>query len=204
MGGGVPSRRHPLTLYERTHMRFAGKYGHLVVQVQREITEAYATGAVKTLQPNIWAAFKPGGLQAFEREVVIKQWTFAGSYQEMDEATTVPPDYRIGVFDSVEAQGENGWTDETRELVEKALLDLVRFDYIIALPRTTMPAPWPNYDEYRGSVGALVKKLEDDGHDLEQVLAYEQASQNRPALVTALEEKLSGFAPEPKEEEIVA
>jgi len=185
-------------------MRFAAKYGRLVVQIQREITEAYATGAVKVLQPNVWAAFKPDGLQPFERELVVTHWTFNGAYQEMDEATTVQPDYRIGVFDSEQAQLEEGWSDDTREQVENGLLDLVRFDYIIALPRTTLPAPWPNYDQYRGSVGQLIKKLEDDGHDLALALEYEKASQNRPALVAALDAKISGFDLEPKEEEVVA
>lgn len=185
-------------------MRFAAKYGHLVVQIQREITEAYATGAVKTLQPNVWASFKPEGLAPFERELVVHRWKFNGSYQEMDEATTVPPDYRIGVFDSEQAQLENAWSDDTRRMVEQGLLDLERYDYVLPLPKTTTPAPWPNYDEYRGSVSQLVKKLEDDGHDIALVLEYERAVQNRPALVSALEAKLSGFDLEPQEEEIVA
>jgi hypothetical protein len=185
-------------------MRFAGKFGHLVVQIQREITESYATGAVKVLQPNVWASFKPDGLQPFEREIVLSHWAFQGIYQEGDEATMVQPDYRIGVFDSAIAQIENAWSDETREMVEKGLLDLVRYDYVLPLPKTSLPAPWPNYDEYRGTVGALMKKLEDDGHDLALVLEYERASLNRPALVSALEDKLSGFEAAQKEEEVVA
>jgi hypothetical protein len=187
-------------------MRFASKYGHFALQVQAEIAEHYATGQQRILQPLIVAQFRPGGLEPFERDLVLGHWSFNGSYQELDEVTVVAPDYRIGVFDSVTAQRDNAWTDQVREQVEQALRNQVRYDHIIELPRTTLPAPWPNYDDYKGTVGQLLKKLDEDGHDLRLVLAYERAVQNRPALVDALQSKLDGFEMEPGrvEEEITA
>jgi len=186
-------------------MRFASKYGNFVVLIQSEISEHYATGHQRTLQPQVVAKFTPGGLLPFEREIVLNHWTFNGSYQEMDEVTTVAPDYRIGVFDSVVAQLENNWSDETRVAVEESLQRLTRLDDVIELPRTLVPAPWPRYDDFKGTVGALMKRLEEDGHDLEQVLEYERATQNRPALIAALQSKLDGFEQEAGvEEEITA
>lgn len=187
-------------------MRFASKYGRMIVQIQPLITEDYATGGQKTLQNALYARFEPGGLEPFEREVVLAQWSFQGSYQELDEVTTVPPDYRIGVFDSVLAQQQHGWTDETRQKVEQGLIDVQKLNEILALPKTTVPAPWPLYDEFKGTVRQLLKKLEEDGHDLYAVLTYERASQNRPALVDALQSKLDGFDVEEarQEEEVLA
>jgi len=182
-------------------MRFASKYGHLVVQIQREIVEAYATGTSRVLQPNVWAEFKPEGLQPFERELVLEHWQFQGLYQEADEATTVQPDYRIGVFDSELAQQQSAWSDDTRLMVEKGLIDLAHFDYVLTLPRTVIPPPWPKYDEFVGTVEELIVKLKEDGHDLEAVLEYELAMQNRAPLVQALEEEINGI---PSEEEILA
>jgi hypothetical protein len=187
-------------------MRFASKYGRFAVQVQNEVSEHYATGQQRIIQPLVVARFAPGGLEPFERELVLGHWSFNGSYQEMDEVTTVPPDYRIGVFDSRIAQLDHGWSDETREQVEQSLQQLARYDDIIELPRTMLSAPWPKYDEFRGTVAQLLKKLDDDGHDLQLVLEYERAVQNRPALISALQSKLDGFEqePEPVEEEIRA
>jgi hypothetical protein len=186
-------------------MRFAGKYGRLVVQIVPERVEAYATGASRVIQSPVLAVFMPVPLEAFERELVLSRWTFSGLYQEQDEVTTVPPDYRIGLFDSIEAQELNGWSDEIRERVEAELTSIAtRFDHVMVLPRTTVPPPWPTYDEFKGSVGALLKRLDDDGYDLEQVLAYEKAMQNRPPLVAALEGKLYGFEVEEKAEEVIA
>ncbi len=190
-------------------MRFASRYGRMVVEIQRLIAEEYATGGTKVLQQAVLARFEPVGLQPFERELVLTRWggKFNGSYQEMDEVTIVPPDYRIGVYDSVQQQEQNQWPDELRLKVEEKLLALEKTEDVIALPKTTVPAPWPAYDGYQGSIRQLLKKLDEDGHNLQDVLTYERASQNRQALVDALQSKLGGFELEeetPKEEEIVA
>jgi hypothetical protein len=187
-------------------MRFAGKYGRLSVQVQSERTEAYATGAVSVIQRALIAEFKPDGLLPHEREYVLTHWAFNGNYQEMDEATTVPPDYRIGVFDSDQGQRDHNWTEEEKQKVEDELQAIGRhYDHVMLLPKTLVPPPWPNYDDYHGTVAQLMKKLEDDGHDLSKVLEYEKASQNRPPLVEALEAKLYGFdEATPQEETIIA
>lgn len=182
-------------------MRFAAKFGRLIVQVRPHVQEVYATGSVHVIQEGVYAFFKPQGLLPFERDLVLAHWAWNGSYQMEDEVTTVPPDYRIGVYDTREAQEEHAWSDELRESIEQSLVELQRYDYIIALPKTNIPAPWPNYDVFVGTVEELITKLKADGHDLQAVLEYEAATQNREPLLQALEEEINGL---PVEEEILA
>lgn len=184
-------------------MRFVSRYGRFGVQITPERMEALGTGGVRILQEPVYAMFAPGGLEPIERELALNRWAFNGLYQEQDEVTMVPPDYRIGVFDSMQAQLDNSWPDEVRETVEETLTDLAeRFEDIIAIPRTFIPPPWPRYDDFAGSVGELMSRLVDDGHDLEAVLTYERASQNRPAIVASLEGLIAG-SPDREAEEVV-
>jgi hypothetical protein len=72
---------------------------------------------------------------------------------------------------------------------------------------TLLDPPLPKYDEYTGTPTALLRKLVEEGHDVELVLAYEQAVQKREKYIAALEEYLND--PEQQaalavEEEVVA
>ena len=169
-------------------MRFVSKYGRFGVQIRPEKTEPFATGEVRVLQTPVYAMFEPGGLQPLERELALAHWTFNGIYQEQDEVTMVPPDYRIGVFDSELAQLESGWTDEIRIQVEEELTRLAEsFEDLIAIPRTLVPPPWPRYDDFKGTTNELIQRLIDDGHDLDAVLTYERATQKREDVIAAIE-----------------
>ena len=191
-------------------MRYVSRWGGYAVQVRPERTEPLATGEIRVLQSPVYARFKPEGLQPLERELALARWSFNGLYQEQDEVTIVPPDYRIGVFDSVQAQLDEGWSELEREEVERTLLDLSeRFDDCIAIPRTMVPPPWPRYDDFQGTTETLMERLVEDGHSLEAVLTYERATQNRVAVVEALEaliadpDALLELQPEPDAEEIL-
>jgi hypothetical protein len=187
-------------------VRFLSKHGRFCTSVQREINESYATGAVQTVQPQIVAQFHEGGMRPEERELALRTWTFEGSYQELGEVATVPPDYRIGVFDSEQAQLENGWSDEIRERVEQHLVrHAQRFEDVLVMPATMIPPPWPRYDDYTGTPAALVRKLVDEGHSLDAVLTYEKATQKREEIILALEDAISDPDAdyEPAEEEVI-
>lgn len=178
-------------------MRFISKYGRLIVQIQPHIEEAYATGGMRVLQEGVSADFFPnrdgGDLRPHEREAAMQAWNFNGTYQEMDEATTVPPDYRIGVFDSDRAADDRGWSKEMKEEVERRLIGLTeRYDHVIIAPAASVPPPWPRYDEYGGSVASLIRKVEEEGYDFPTVLTYEREIQNRPKVVEALENAIAG------------
>jgi hypothetical protein len=185
-------------------MRFISKYGRFGVQIVPLVQEAYATGLVKVIQEPIYASFEPYKLTPLEREMALAHWHFNGSYQEMDEATMVQPDFRIGLFDSSEAQARLGWSDETREFVDSTLEDHAeRYDDILVV-RSTVPPPWPNYDEFRGTPQALVRRLIEDGHDLDAVLTYERDHQKRPKVLEEIQEAISaGPVTVPAEEEVL-
>ena len=190
-------------------MRFLSKYGRYGVQIRPIQTESFASGITKVTQEPLYALFREGDLRPEERELAIDQWTFNGFYQEQDEVTMVPPDYRIGVFDSRTHQINVGWSDEDREHVERELVRLSQTQHdILVVPATMVPPPWPRYDDFAGSPEQLLDILTAQGHDLTQTLAYEQAMQNRPEIVLALEQVINGTAEEflpynPNEETVV-
>lgn len=192
-------------------MRFVARYGRYGIQLRPMIAEAYATGMAKVIQEPIYANFSPDILGPTDREIAMQTWgEWPGFYQEMDEVTPVAPDYRIGVFDTdLEARAQ-GWDEETKLWVEEQLVDYsVRYNYIAIVPKTLVEPPWPNYDTFKGTVPALMRKLVEEGHDLNTVLTYEHAVQGRGKIIQAIEELLAdpealdALQPE-REEEVVA
>lgn len=180
-------------------MRFLAKYGRWGMPIRPLIQEAYASGLVQVKQEAVNAYFAPGTMTPIEREIAIAHWTFNGVYQNMDEATHVPPDYRIGVFDTEQAQAEHGWSDELRVEVEAALVKRAEINDDIIVVHSTVPPPWPRYDEFRGTPQALVRRLVEDGHNLDAVLTYEHDHQNRPKI---MEEIAKAIANPPVADEV--
>jgi hypothetical protein len=173
-------------------MRFISKFGSFGLLIKRDVTESYATGLTRTIEEPVYAIFSPGGLRPEERALAIGHWSFNGLPQEQDETTTVQPDYRIGLFDTHIAQMAKGWDDETTGLVERTLVERAAFnDDILLIEEIRAVPPWPRYDAYQGGTKALMRKLVDEGHDLEQVLAYESENQQRSDVLLALEDLLA-------------
>lgn len=169
-------------------MRFISKYGRLSVVVQADIQEAYATGMSKVVQPLIQAQFEPWLLTPAERELAIARWQWNGFNLSEDQVTVIPPDGRIGLYDSVADQQGKGFSDEIRLQIERKLVEnaLLTDDYIV-VPTTLLPPPWPRYDDFLGTTDALLGRLVEDGYDLGAVLIYERSNQNRDDVVDALE-----------------
>jgi hypothetical protein len=182
-------------------MRFISKYGRYGVQITPQLSEAYASGAVRIIQEPVYAYFQIGLL---ERRSANSRWRAGRSTAPTRSWTKPPPsspDYRIGVFDSRLAQQEYGWSDEVREHVEAVLSEhAARWTDLLVVPRTMVPPPWPLYDEYKGAPSALIRKLQDEGHDLSNVLAYEKAMQHREPIVAAIE---AALVERPVEEEVL-
>lgn len=193
-------------------MRFIARFGRFGIQFRPLIQEAYATGMAKVVQEPLYAYFEPYLLTPDERQLAIDTWggSWNGAYQELDEATYVQPDYRIGVFDSYVAQRTNSWTDADREWVEEQLIGYANsWPDVVQVPPTFIEPPWPKYGEYKGTAASLVRKLVEEGHDLALVLAYETATQNRAKVVEEISRILldpeAREAIEPEvEEEVVA
>lgn len=172
-------------------------HGGYMFHVRPLIQEAYATGLTKTLQEQILLNFQVQGVRPHERALALKSFAFRGLYQEQDEVTTVAPDYRISVFDTT----EHGWPDEIRQQVEEKLLTEAAGSPVLLLaPESSVPPPWPRYDSFRGPAGKLVEKLVNDGHDLDDALTYERATQKRPQVIEAIEAALASPRVELEEE----
>lgn len=173
-------------------MIFIAKYGKYGLQVRTEIKEQYATGGERIVQSPLYANFTPADAQpllAAERAEALNRFFLLGGLpQNVDEATHVEPDYRIGRYDTRQAQADNGWSDEDRELVEQRLLEHCDIypDALFRMPEVESDAPWPAYDTFKGSAGQLAKKVREDGYDPTEVIAYEMANQNRDDVIAAL------------------
>jgi hypothetical protein len=168
---------------------FLSKYGKYGLSVRAQIVEAYAQGMTRETTSPLYAQFEvPPALTAREREWALAHFAFNGLQQEMDEATHVPPDHRIGRFDSVAAQAQGGWSDEERIAVENELIRTAEIvpEELTLLPEIVVPAPWPSYHDFKGTGAALAKKVREDGYDPNEVLAYEVAHENRDEVVAAL------------------
>jgi hypothetical protein len=192
-------------------MRFVSRWGRFSIVLRPMIQEAYATGMAKVIQEPIYARFAPDIMNHLDREVAIKTWAnWNGGYQELDEVTMIPPDYRIGVFDTDISAQQYGWDEATKAWIDEELTQYaVMYEDIAIVPKTLIDPPWPNYDTFKGSVPALMRKLVEEGHNLHEVLEYENAVQGRGKIVEAIQaliddpEGLEALQPE-REEEVVA
>jgi len=105
-------------------------------------------------------------------------------------------DVRGGSFDTDEAAGRLGWTDEEKLYAEAKLLSLARNpkEPITLWEPAPLVAPWKTYDSMANylEIASLAEKLDCVG----DALAYEQATKNRDGVVRALSEKLSEKAAE--------
>ena len=186
-------------------MRFIANYARYTVVIQRDIPEVYGSGLVKVVQEGIYAHFEPGGLTEAERELALRTLPLSrGSYQQIDEATPVQPDFRLSVHDT----RMHNWTDEVREMVEHELLRLCDIHQggtgdIVAVPEIRLAPPWPNYDSFAGTPAALMRKLVEDGYVLADVLAYERENQNRDKVIEGLEELIANPTGEREMEEVL-
>ena len=94
------------------------------------------------------------------------------------------------MFDTdVEAERE-GWDEDTKILVEKAMLDAKANgrDYVL-VAEIALEAPWPSYDLFEGKPQALAQMVLSLGFDLEDAIAYEESKwgQQREDVLAALQ-----------------
>jgi hypothetical protein len=162
-------------------------------------------GSIEVLQEPIYLQFKSveqGGF-LYENEEVLAQrhFTFHGNTQDIGEAVPTNPMDRVAVFDTDEAAQELAWDAATKQEVEARLERYAAEDpsSFLIVTSTPMVAPFPNYATFDGDATALVVKLIEDGHDVEDVLRYETVfGPKRPEVIEALEQ-----AVEVKREQVV-
>lgn len=188
-------------------MRFVAKYKRYTVVFQREIVEHYATGQSRELQPYLGCEFDLYGSMT-PHEVSVARDTFEnyGLPTEVDNVTLIDPLYRFSVFDTVMFAKQKGLDDAKRLELEEFLLSRDEYgsDYVMVEELRLVP-PWPTYDKFRGVRGlptaqGIARKVEEDGYDALEVVAYERQNANRQDVIDALE---SLGAPAPADEELI-
>ena len=94
--------------------------------------------------------------------------------------------YRISVFDSEIAKGQNEWTEADEALVVQVLRDAsmngTAFAELVPVPTEK---PWNGYDDIEDAARILELALAIDA-DLTKVLAYEQENKDRPEVTAEL------------------
>ena len=154
------------------------------------------------------AEFTRGGCPEWAKPIVFSTFEFRGI------PDGVSREYRLGTFDSFQAQQDMRWSDEERELVERELVRIAQItrDFII-VQKPRVAAPWPTYDDLqvvgRRTAAIVAEKVVDviraTGVNPDSVVQYELENANRPEVVAAVRAfKVEGQASEPEEQVVAA
>jgi len=175
-------------------MRYLSQYPLYRLQIRPQRQRAVGDLGVEVTQEGLYAEFQPfydGGM-VFENEeaAALRHFSFRGLTQHEDEATMSDPLQRLSVFDSNAMAKREGWDAETQTEVETKLDDWANQcpDEILRVTTTPIKPPYPNWNEDDRPVEQLVVRLQEEGHDFEEVLYYEKVfGLNRPDVVAELE-----------------
>lgn len=162
---------------------------HVVVRNELPaLVDAGGRGIVRPAQRRLYAKFTRGVAPDFAREIGLATFGF----KKMPEG--VEAIQWLAFYDTLEAQDTFGWTDEERQAIEAKLETI---DGVIKVERPRLTAPWPAYDTIvakRGEfssaqvVAKIAGKVEEDGYDAGDVIAYELENRKRKSVINALEE----------------
>jgi hypothetical protein len=175
-------------------MRFISQYPNYGIQVRKQLVHPLGDGTRQVVQEGLYVLFqsvdKGGMIYEKERYAASEYFDFHGTQQEQDEATPVEMIHRLSVLDTVDDAERNDWSREDIELIETTLMGMAISspNALMVVATTPIPAPYPAYDNYAGDAQELVLKLTEDGHDLGEVLLYEQNfGPRRPDVIEALQ-----------------
>jgi hypothetical protein len=175
-------------------MRYVAQYPVFNVQIRPERTRLTSDGEVIVRQEGIIADFKSRGWNQRDMEVALISFQFKGLVQYEDEATSPEPAYRLSYFDTDEEGDEWGWDQETRELVDRRMMEAKSYGRAFVLvPEVALEAPWPLYDSFEGDATELVLTIHQViGIPFEQVLEYEASKwgPQREEVIEALNEAI--------------
>ena len=170
-------------------MRFVSKYPQLGLGTAR--TEKFVLaldGQRERTTYSLPVQFSQGALLRGDIDAALAHWpekSFTGRWLEPDGVTQQPVAERIGVFDTVEAQATNGWTDSEREAVEEWLLRKpnLGIDFIQVEKHKQAP-PWPTYDKMQWK---QIAPFAADAGLVDEAIAYEQENGGRESVLGMLE-----------------
>lgn len=177
-------------------MRFIGKIGALPVRKHIEEWDERSQSA-RVAQRGILAEWEQGALSDREvEEGLDKLGPFNGMPMYEDEVTPVSPRSRLRVYDTDVAAKVEQWDKPTQDFVEDYLLNHeLHGKSFVMVEAQKAAAPWPAYDKLTVQgrrtidlvVAKIVEKIEEDGYQPADVLAYERENLNRPEIIDAVE-----------------
>lgn len=185
-------------------MRFVSHIKKFGVQCIEYRSRAGAFGE-EVLRPGFTAQFVLNDITDDEVKFAISVFggQMNGVTYEQDEVTPVPILTRLSTFDTdahdeeFEKMDRDTWNDRTKDYglepgstkrtVEEKLIASQNGDMRM-IEEVKVAAPWPTYNDYRGSVDDLALKCLEDGYDLTEVARYEMQNLNRKDVLDALRE----------------
>lgn len=114
-------------------MRFLSKYAGATLPAIPPVEQPMPNGRLAVVDKGVTCEFKPLHTSEYEFGLALREFRFNGMPMEMDGKTDVSPRYRIGVYDTDKEAREHNWNDETKTLVEQALLRTARNDNLEAI-----------------------------------------------------------------------
>lgn len=162
-------------------------------------------GDREQVDDSVSVKFTQDYITASDVEQALRQWpekSFRGRWVHEDGITLQPLPELIGVYDTLEEQQRNGWSDEVRETVEKWMLAKPNLGHdFIQVDEPSFKAPWPNYDStHHFRIPGLAAEL----GVIDEAVAYERATKNRESVLKSLEGQRGKPLPEPESEDLVA
>jgi hypothetical protein len=170
-------------------LRFVSQFTNFTINI-RSPKKKYTEFGVEIVEPEIVAEFDQHGWNQRDMEIAVLSFQFRGIFQNEDEATPVPPTYRLSVYDTDEMALREDWDEETKAFVEHRLLNAASFgrDFVLVQELALSP-PWPTYDSFEGRAQDIALQVLDMGFDPEDVIAYESSKwgQQRADVIEALQ-----------------
>lgn len=147
---------------------------NLRITVRKEEKVYTPKGDLAAVKPRIVVQFQRGGVPAWAEQTVLERLEWRGQDDSFERST------RTGVFDSVEAQRINGWTDDDRVAVEAFLDSHMPGNNFIRVEPPRLEAPWPSITNLtvhgRRTAEVVADKMLDTareiGFDLNQLALY--------------------------------
>lgn len=139
--------------------------------------------------------------KALVAEFAIHGGEFRVSHPDAPSGTHLAAGIRGHYFDSVEAQKANGWTDEERVLVEKAVLSVCNREpaHCWVIEEAKVAEPLPKWEELASSRKlALASEL----NVLGEAVAWETQNGTDPELLARLTKKFEAENPPNVESEL--
>jgi len=169
-------------------MRCISQFGEYGIQIRHQQQKGMGDGSIQVTVEPIYAKFRNFSdevIYEVEAERALKEFSFRGRYQHVDEATPAEISYRLSVFDTE----KQGYDEPTRLLVEEELrrLEKINDDFFI-VTELSIPAPYPAWDTSELPAFQMVAGLVEMGFDLNDALSYEKLfGPHRENLIEALE-----------------